>query len=208
MTKATDGTTIRIGWAFDDDEDEDIFILVDATNPRSIGTIEFSLHGNQDYINGFVCQLIGNYPTGFSHGRYEQDPIIDEILNGGHAWHADLSTQEVIAISATRYIIKMENFEDYGIYLTTDDMNNFVEGMRAVPKLLHLHAVGEDELYHIVVEQQDNDWEELSPFIDVRTLQDPEAEIDDYEWSWAPKLDEVTLKFDQSEVEYVIIPNP
>lgn len=201
-----DATIIKIGWAID--EEEETFSLVEASDPFSIGTIEFTLQGNQDYINGFVCQLIGNYPTAFSHGKHQADPIIDEVLTGGHAWHFDSSSQEAIALSASRYIIKMENFEDYGVYLTTDDIDSFVEGMRAVPKLLHLHVIGEDGIYHIVLEQLDSEWEEMSPFIEVRDLEDPEEEIDEYEWSWAPKLAEVTLKFDQSDVEYSITTNP
>lgn len=202
----TEPTIIKIGWALG--EDEEIFSLVEASDPFSIGTIQFSLHGNQDFIGGFVAQLIGNYPTEFNPGKYDLDITIDGILHDGHAWHSDSNTQEAIALSAARYIIKMENFEDYGVYLTTDDIDSFVEGMRAVPKLLHLHGIGEDGIYHIVMEQLDSDWEELSPFIEVRDLEDPEAEIDEYEWSWAPKLAEVTLKFDQSQVEYTITANP
>ncbi|MBA3756755.1 MAG: hypothetical protein H0X02_11210, partial [Nitrosomonas sp.] len=51
-------TVIRIGWA--PGEDDECFSLVEATDPFSVGVIEFTLNGNQDYVNGFVSQLIGN----------------------------------------------------------------------------------------------------------------------------------------------------
>lgn len=89
--------------------------------------IKFKENASQAFVDGFVCLLLGNYRNEFlSEGNYPD--LFDEVIS--RCWHFDTPLEQVWQDVPDRYVIDAKDFEYYGVYLATDNLEEFVSGMK------------------------------------------------------------------------------
>jgi hypothetical protein len=95
-------------------------------------SFQIEVEGTDAQIAGFICATFIRYG---SQGLVHQDQ--DFIVNIMEScWHFNHDPQDVV--DSGRYIIYIPRAEDYGVELTTNNLEEFLSGMHMYPRDLHI----------------------------------------------------------------------
>jgi hypothetical protein len=99
-------------------------------------SFQIEVEGTDAQIAGFICATFIRYGSqGLIH--QDQDYIVSIMES---CWHFDRDLQDIV--DSGRYIIRIPRAEDYGVELTTNNLEEFLSGMHMYPRDLYIDTDG------------------------------------------------------------------
>lgn len=100
---------------------------------NAIGKVNISfINKNENYKNGVLCGLMGLCVGCYDNGLPEE---IQEVADDDLVWYFDSSVEEILnEQNHKRYIISFDHLEEYGVYIATDDIIEFISGVASCPR--------------------------------------------------------------------------
>jgi hypothetical protein len=99
----------------------------------AIGKVNISfINKNESYKNGVLCGLMGLCVGCYDNGLPEE---IQEVAEDPLVWYFDAPLKEILdEPNHKRYIISFDHLEEYGVYVATDNIIEFISGVASCPR--------------------------------------------------------------------------
>lgn len=98
-----------------------------------VGRINITyINRNESYKNGVLCGLMGLCVGCYDNGL----PVeIEEIANDDLVWYFDTPLKEILnEPNHKKYVVFLTNLEEYGVYIGTDNIIQFISGFASCPR--------------------------------------------------------------------------
>lgn len=114
---------------FEEDGEDVLISETDENWKNRSQTLHFSSeNASEDFINGFICQLLGN----FGDRLITEDIVFPDILQiFDTTWFFDVEPKEMLNMTNRPFFINAEDYQDFGVFLATNNCEEFIAGMTA-----------------------------------------------------------------------------